>query len=244
MVYVEQAIELAKEDENINNTGEKGIQSLWLLQELTKALSTVLMTSVPPNVNHDKIEIVQSATGGLGVRLKENEVLHAGDVVTRYGGEPRWVTREELFDIETKGNNVYLYSFGPFFFDHTNHYVLWDARARARQDLDVAACGHLFNTAHPCLSGTWQKANMTFGIYSNDLALRRDLQPKIDLYILTLQEVRGDGLAELLLDYHWQLTQQFGHWCGDFDCQNCLFSLSMFIRSWRHHNRSRRFDDK
>lgn len=190
------------------------------------------LQSLPKSTRDEDVEVRVSETRGLGVFLKPGRSLRERDIVTEYKGPPRWVTVEELAEIESEMND-YTYTIGPYQTVQGMYHILWDASEFKRCNFDGPK-GHWLNSSHPQLHGDWKFPNCWFAVYDKDLVADIRTRPEnVRLYIMCCRSVVGDGKMELLLDYHWHITEYFGLFCGDYDCVMCFNGMNCFMRKWK-----------
>jgi hypothetical protein len=128
--------------------------------------------------------------------------------------------------------NDYTFALGPYNSSSGQYYILWDNEGHKRKSFRGPK-GHWFNTSHPQLNGNWKNPTCIFGVYDKDLVLDiRTCPENVRLYVLSNCEIVGDGKRELLIDYHWHITEYFGLFCGDYDCHLCFKSLKLFMEKW------------
>jgi hypothetical protein len=195
----------------------------------------VLLPEQPRNIHSDKIEIRSSPqTSGVGVFVRKDCSLDPGDIATEYGGTPSWKTPQQVSELIKKKRNPYVFTIGPFELRNTKHrkYLLcWDGGTLG-YDCHTTNCGHLLNTSHPRLLAPWDKENCMFALYLNDLKLTYT-PPKAKLYVMVTHNIDGglgsNPLYELRLDYHSVLASEFGFWCLELGCKECVENLMDFV---------------
>ena len=192
----------------------------------------VILDNVPLETREADISVSESATGGLGVFPNIGSRIEVGDVVTEYPGEPRWVTGEYLDSLRGE-KGQYCFHYGPVHIRHKrNMYILWDAYEKRRTCFDGPKA-HWINSSHPCLENFWSRPNCVFGLYLKNMDKRgMSHGPNVRLFILCSRGIEGDGETELLLDYHWHITEHFGVICGDYECKLCFESMKVFMDKW------------
>jgi len=192
----------------------------------------VLLDRIPTDTKDADIFVSQSATGGLGVFVKPSVVINVGDALTEYPGEPRWVKRDEIDRLKgIKGQ--YSFHAGPFHMGQEDEmWILWSAYERRRSGFDGPKA-HWINSSHPCLDNFWSRPNCVFGLYVKNVD-KSGLShlPDVRLFVLCSEGILGDGEKELLIDYHWHVTELFGVICGDYSCKLCFESMQIFMTNW------------
>lgn len=179
-----------------------------------------------------EIYVSESTTGGLGVFLKPGSSLEIGDVVTEYPGKARWVSGSRLDRLKgVKGQ--YSFHVGPFHSEqHGDMYILWDAY-KSRRSGFTGPKAHWMNSSHPCLEKFWSRPNCVFGLFAKNLDKSgMSHPPNVRLFVLCSEGFVGDGEKELLIDYHWHVTELFGVICGDYGCRLCFESMRLFMVEW------------
>lgn len=192
----------------------------------------MLLDELPAETRDSDIYVDKSTTGGLGVFLSLGDELEVGDVVTEFPGEPRWVSHEYIHRLKGE-KGQYSFHFGPFHMGQVgNMYILWDAYSKRRSGF-TGPKAHWINTSHPCLKGFWSRPNCVFGLFLKNLDISgMSHPPNVRLFVLCSESFKGDREKELLLDYHWHVTEHFGVICGDYTCKNCFDSMRNFMIQW------------
>jgi hypothetical protein len=171
--------------------------------------------------------------------VKKDCTIRPGDIVAAYPGSPSWKTPAQVSDMIKKKRNPYVFSIGPFVLRNSNNrefLLCWDG-ASVGFECETNHCGHLLNTSHPRLHAPWNQENCIFALYLNDLKLTyRGDPPVVKLFIMSTKTILGgpdpNPLYELRLDYHYLLASEFGFWCLELGCVQCVDNLLEFVDTY------------
>lgn len=168
---------------------------------------------------------------GQGVFVQPGKVIQMGQIVTEYGGEPRWVRKKDIDQVAMTSR--YAFCIGPFrvrekrnsdVISRAQYFVVLDAAESSRSNL--LCCGHMINTCFPRLSYPYNEPNCLFAIEIYKLQLKLYVQPNVRVFVIAGRQLRGgttySPTTELTVDYHWELAYSEGLWCHDRNCSQCV----------------------
>lgn len=168
----------------------------------------------------------------VGKGLFAAEAVEEGSIVAAFSGN--WDWHEENDEGHFPYENPYVITLGvytvrgPLGRGICSRYLACDASAFALS-YDMLEKGHFINTCHPrSLDPQYRYPNCIWAVLLDDFQLDCKVKPNAYLYVKTCRDVKKH--EQLLLDYHWLLAVEKGHWCLDRNCGNCVDGLSSFFQ--------------
>lgn len=168
---------------------------------------------------------------GQGVFVQPGQTINRGQIITEYGGEPRWVRKKDIDQIAMRSR--YAFCIGPFrirenmnsnVLSRKQYFCVLDAVDSDKNNL--LCCGHMVNTCFPRSPFPYNEPNCVFGIELCKLQLKLYVPPDVRVFIIAGTQLRGGKdlsmNSELSVDYHWELAYSEGLWCHDKNCSQCV----------------------